>query len=90
MPVSLRDFTLTVAQASKVRVILERRDARDPWVAAPLLEQKLLDALVGIVALSMPQRPRQGGRFSRDHLVAGFGYPHRMDTHKHSLGDAAR
>ena len=50
MPPSPRDFTLTVAQASTVSAILERWDARDPWVAASVLEQQLLDTMAGIVA----------------------------------------
>lgn len=50
MPPSPRDFALTVAHASTVRALLEVWDARDPWVAAPALEQQLLDTPAGIVA----------------------------------------
>ena len=86
MPPSPRDFTPTVAQASTVRAIFERWDARDPWVSAPALEKQLLDTMAGIVAprLVFMASPVHAAKFLR-----GYAAPKWCGGVRHARGPQA-
>ena len=73
MPASRSDFVLTGDQLLRVRALLEAWDARDPWVAAPVLDQQLLDTLAGIVA------PRTADRI--------YSFPRAITPPRHAAHD---